>query len=636
MVLYLIETMYRTKLIGIKEDTFKLINVLRKMQVFHVIESSRQGKEETYEDLRLQNAKIQLENLETRGSAILSHVESESKTVSPEERQIRSNEEIIKDLEDLLSVIEPSIKKIEVEKEDLKSKIEHLSRYQPVLRQCQPLIQEIKKKPDLESNIIMFNRKSDLGLVEFEKEIKEKTKGLYEIISRRIDENYFAVLVLYNRDFQNEIQGYLASEKLSSFELSPELRNVNLVDTSAHIESSLEKLETTLESVENEKNKVIETPEFEKLVKIYNEASDRISDFQLAEKMGGTEKTFEIEGFLPKSKRKKFDLELKNNFGDRILITKTKAKKDAPVLRKNPRLIRPFETITNLIQLPQYGSIDPTPLVFVFFIFFWGFMVGDVGYAAVIFSIAFILRIKFKKNQQQALQNITEIFMMSCIAAMFFGIIYFEIFGDLGEIIAHDLHLPLKPILNRYEEVQILLIISILIGYVIIIGGMLLGVYNNLKLGHMSHVYSNLLLILIWGSIPVVLIIATISPDLFTTAILADLIIIILSIVFLMKLDGIAGLIHVIERFSNILSFARLMAIGLVGAWMGFIGNNLIRQENIFPLGIVMGLGLHLINIVILILSPTIHSMRLNVFEFFTQFVLEGGNSFKPYGEKTV
>jgi len=636
MVLYLIETMYRTKLIGIKEDTFKLINVLRKMQVFHVIESSRQGKEESYEDLRLQNAKIQLENLETRGSAILSHVESESETPSPEKRQIRSNEEIIKDLEDLLSVIEPNIKKIEVEKEDLKSKIEHLSRYQPVLRQCQPLIQEIKKKPDLESNIIMFNRKSDLGLVEFEKEIKEKTKGLYEIISRRIDENYFAVLVLYNRDFQNAIQGYLASEKLSSFELSPELRNVNLIDTSAHIENSLEKLQTTLESLENEKNKIIETPEFEKLVKIYNEASDRISDFQLAEKMGGTEKTFEIEGFLPKSKRKMFDLELKNNFGNRILITKTKAKKDAPVLRKNPRLIRPFETITNLIQLPQYGSIDPTPLVFVFFIFFWGFMVGDVGYAAVIFSIAFILRIKFKKNQQQALQNITEIFMMSCIAAMFFGIIYFEIFGDLGEIIAHDLHLPLKPILNRYEEVQILLIISILIGYVIIIGGMLLGVYNNLKLGHMSHVYSNLLLILIWGSIPVVLIIATISPDLFTTAILADLIIIILSIVFLMKLEGIAGLIHVIERFSNILSFARLMAIGLVGAWMGFIGNNLIRQENIFPLGIVMGLGLHLINIVILILSPTIHSMRLNVFEFFTQFVLEGGNSFKPYGEKTV
>lgn len=628
--------MYRTKLIGIKEDTFKIINVLRKTQVFHVIESSRQGKEETYEDLRLQEVKNQLINLETRGSAILSHVEPESKTPSTEERQIRSNKVIIKDLEDLLSVIEPNIKRIEKEKEDLKSKIEYLSRYQPVLRQCQPLIQEIKKKPDLESNIIMFNRKSDLGLFDFEKEIKEKTKGLYEIISRRIDENYFAVLLLYNRDYQNEIQGYLASEKLSSFELSPELRNVNLIDTSAHIESSLEKLQTTLESLENEKNKIIETPEFEKLVKIYNEASDRISDFQLAEKMGGTENTFEIEGFLPKSKAKKFESELESNFGNRILITKTKAKKDAPVLRKNPRFVRPFETITNLIQLPKYGSIDPTPLVFIFFTFYWGFMVGDVGYAIVIFLIAAILRMRFKKKQQQALQNITEIFMMSCVVAMFFGLIYFEIFGDLGEILAHDLHLDIHPILDRYNDVQELLILSIMIGYVIIIGGMFLGVYNNFKLRHMSHVYSNLLLILIWGSIPVVLIIATISPDLFTTAILADLIIILISIGILIKLDGIAGLIHVIERFSNILSFARLMAIGLVGAWMGKIGNNLTTQENIFPLGLFMGLGLHLINIVILSLSPTIHSMRLNVFEFFTQFVLEGGNTYKPYGEKTV
>jgi vacuolar-type H+-ATPase subunit I/STV1 len=72
------------------------------------------------------------------------------------------------------------------------------------------------------------------------------------------------------------------------------------------------------------------------------------------------------------------------------------------------------------------------------------------------------------------------------------------------------------------------------------------------------------------------------------------------------------------------------MAIGLVGAWMGLIANSLTTQ--LFPFGLLLGLGLHLINIVILVLSPSIHSMRLNVFEFFTQFVLEGGNSYEPYG----
>ena len=406
---------------------------------------------------------------------------------------------------------------------------------------------------------------------------------------------------------------------------SPELRKIEVRDFASYIENSISSLEKNLETLEEDKKKIINAPEFEKLRIIYLEASDRVSAFQLAEKMGGTENTFEIEGFIPKSRLKNFENEMKEIFGNRILITKTKAKKDAPVLRKNPRIVRPFETITNLIQLPAYGSIDPTPLVFVLFTFFWGFMVGDMGYAATIFLIAAILRRRFKKNQQQGLQNITEILMISCVSAMAFGVIYFEIFGDLGETLFH-----IDPILDRYHDVQELLILSILIGYAIILGGLVLGVYNNFNLKHMTHVYSNLLLLLIWGSIPILLVVLTISPELFETAFMIDLLIIFISIAILIKLEGIAGLIHVIERFSNILSFARLMAIGLVGAWMGKIANSLTTQ--LFPFGLLLGLGLHLINIVILVLSPSIHSMRLNVFEFFTQFVLEGGNSYNPYG----
>lgn len=622
--------MYRTKLNGINEDIFELIDVLKKMKVFHVIETSQRSKEETTDDQHLHDTKVMLETLETRASAIFATISEEYLSVLGEEREIRSSDEIIEEFDSLLSHLEPEIQRIEKEKAKLKLRIEHLNRYEPVLRQIKPLIQEIDKNPHLESNLLMFNRKADLNLVEFKKEINERTKGLYEIISRRVDDNYFAVLLLFDKSFTNEIQGYLSGEKLSSLSFSPEFRNVELRDFASYIENSLSSQEKDLEALEDKKEKIVNTPEFEKLKILDIEASDRLSAFQLAEKMGGTESTFEIEGFIPKSSVKNFEKEIKDRFGKKILLTKTKAKKDAPVLRKNPRIIRPFETITNLIQLPAYGSIDPTPLVFFLFTFFWGFMVGDIGYACTIFLIAAILRIRFRKNQQQGLQNITEIFMISCVVAMFFGLIYFEIFGDLGEIIAHDLHLDIHPILDRYHNVQELLIISILIGYAIILGGLVLGAYNNFNLKHMTHVYSNLLLLLIWGSIPVVLVISIVTPVLSGTAIIIDLLIVLISIAILMKLEGIAGLIHVIERFSNILSFARLMAIGLVGAWMGKIGNSLTTQ--LFPFGLLLGLSLHLINIVILILSPSIHSMRLNVFEFFTQFVVEGGNSYKPYG----
>jgi V/A-type H+-transporting ATPase subunit I len=582
-------------------------------------------------------------------SAIFSRISAEFIPAKVELNSVRSNNEIIKEAEDLLAAFEPKIKQIEREKEKLNSKIDHLSRYIPILRQCQSLIQEMEKKETLESNIVMFDRRSDIGVVEFEKEIDRRTNGLYELISRRVDENYLAILLLFDKEFKKEIQNYLTSEKISSLAFPPELRTVELHEMNSNIESLISKYKSNLESLEQKKNTIIDTPDFIKLVKIHREIANRLSDFQLAEKMGGTEDTFELEGYIPKSKWKSFELELRNRFDKRILFTKKVAKKNAPVLRKNPRIVKPFETITNLIQLPEYGSIDPTPFVFILFPFFWGFMVGDVGYAVTIFTIATFLRIKFKRNQQQGLQNITEIFMISSVVAMFFGIIYFEIFGDLGEILAHNIHehhgitifnvfipIPeaiqnlLHPILDRYNAVQELLIIAIIIGYGIVLGGMLLGVLNNLRLKHMSHVYGNLMLIFIWGSIPVLLIIAITMPDLFSTVLIIDFLAILLAIVILVRLEGVAGVIHVIEKFSNILSFARLMAIGLVGAWMGKIANNLTTQ--FFPLGLLMGLGLHMINIVILILSPSIHSMRLNVFEFFSQFVLEGGNTYKPYG----
>ena len=73
------------------------------------------------------------------------------------------------------------------------------------------------------------------------------------------------------------------------------------------------------------------------------------------------------------------------------------------------------------------------------------------------------------------------------------------------------------------------------------------------------------------------------------------------------------------------------MAIGLVGAEMAYVANQLsTRFIPVFGegLGLVVGLsftlGLHLINIMILMLSPTIHSLRLNVYEFFSQFSQTG------------
>jgi hypothetical protein len=170
-------------------------------------------------------------------SAIFSRISAEFIPAKVELNSVRSNNEIIKEAEDLLAAFEPKIKQIEREKEKLNSKIDHLSRYIPILRQCQSLIQEMEKKETLESNIVMFDRRSDIGVVEFEKEIDRRTNGLYELISRRVDENYLAILLLFDKEFKKEIQNYLTSEKISSLAFPPELRTVELHEMNSNIES---------------------------------------------------------------------------------------------------------------------------------------------------------------------------------------------------------------------------------------------------------------------------------------------------------------------------------------------------------------------------------------------------------------
>ena len=109
-----------------------------------------------------------------------------------------------------------------------------------------------------------------------------------------------------------------------------------------------------------------------------------------------------------------------------------------------------------------------------------------------------------------------------------------------------------------------------------------------------------------------------------------------------LKIEGISGLIHVIERIANILSFARLMAIGLVGAYMAQAANMLPKSfEPAFgPVGAMIIGGfimifIHIINLLILLLSPSVHALRLNVYEFFAQFhQTEGAMDYNPYKEE--
>jgi len=64
---------------------------------------------------------------------------------------------------------------------------------------------------------------------------------------------------------------------------------------------------------------------------------------------------------------------------------------------------------------------------------------------------------------------------------------------------------------------------------------------------------------------------------------------------------------------GNIMSYARLMAIGLASVILALVANRLSHELGILVLGIIVSVLLHTLNIFLAMFSPSIHSLRLHV-----------------------
>jgi V/A-type H+-transporting ATPase subunit I len=103
---------------------------------------------------------------------------------------------------------------------------------------------------------------------------------------------------------------------------------------------------------------------------------------------------------------------------------------------------------------------------------------------------------------------------------------------------------------------------------------------------------------------------------------------------------GLAKLYSAMGYFGDVLSYARLMALALCGAFLAITVNDLAS----LVLGIPYGIGLilaavilvfgHIFNLVINCLGAFVHSLRLQYLEFFSKFYTGGGNPFKPFAEE--
>ncbi len=356
-------------------------------------------------------------------------------------------------------------------------------------------------------------------------------------------------------------------------------------------------------------------------------AADRLLELAAREQAAMTPRSFVLEGWTPSSELPRLTRDLGRRGGSTVVIEPVAREEwsaaDAPVVLANPRLFRPFEILTRMLPLPKYGSIDPTPYTAVFFPMFFGLILGDIGYGLVLAALALGLRRRSREGTTG--RAIAEVLGAGSAFAILFGIGFGEFFGDLGHR-----WFGLRPVaFNREESLIPFLALAVAIGFVHVSLGMILGIINAAR-GHPRQAVgrSAALAMLIFVTVALLAAFGIVPRGLLTPAVVVTLI----AFPVLVVAEGIIAPIEFLSTVSNVLSYARIMALGTASVMMAVVANRLAGSVGSVVVGVLFGLLFHLVNFVLGVFAPTVHGLRLHYVEFFGKFYSPGGAPFAPFG----
>lgn len=333
-------------------------------------------------------------------------------------------------------------------------------------------------------------------------------------------------------------------------------------------------------------------------------------------------------GWIPVARLGSFTRTLEKEFGPELLVNELEIIHDEtnriPTSHSNPGAIRPFEKILQLFPPATYGSMDPTAMNSLTFPLFFGFMLGDAGYGLVILALAGLVTSRVPKQ----FSFIGSLMKAAGISSVAFGILFWEFFGNLAQGMSPVSFLP---IIDRHHHIKECMIIALVIGALHLTLGFGLGTYKAIITGKPRKAIGELafaaFIWLLFGAVGSMGAVGALPAGLFIPSVAGIGIV----TVVIFKTLGIYSVMELLSTVSNVLSYTRLMAIGLSSVIIAYVANTLgSGAESLFT-GILVGLSLHLVNLVLGIFGPTLHALRLHYVEFLPKFYETGGRDYEPF-----
>jgi V/A-type H+-transporting ATPase subunit I len=528
---------------------------------------------------------------------------------------------------DSLPVLD-KIEKLEAEKNELLSEIKFLEKEDEFLNPLEGLELPLRSLKPTDSTEILLGS-LPLSQEEAFKELAEKEAIWFEVINRGKRIIYF--FLIYPKGEKDHFDQIL--KDLNFVHLYFTENMLNKADENDTVKNVREKIQGEIE----EKVEKVEKLEKEgQDLFIHREKLMLLHDVLLSERekisssglLGETERVFYMEGWIRSSDSEKLKSKLQP-YTEAIEIYSRAPlpEEEPPVILENPKSGKPFELVTKLYGLPQRGSFDPTLPMAPFFFLFVGLCVSEAGYGLLVAFLSLLL-IKFAKPKGGLLQFLKLFTLLGISTAV------------LGALIGGWFGFPLRSlmVLDPLQDPLSFLILALILGFAQVWFGTLLNMINGIK--------NKLYLESIFAQGGWLLLLPTLVIYLQTKE----------SIWGILSLAGAAGIVffgspsrnpfarffgglyslYGISRYlADVLSYSRLLALGLATSVIAMVVNTLCQTALGIPwvgwlLAALIFIGGHLFNLGISFLGGFVHSMRLQFVEFFSKFFKSGGKPFSP------
>ncbi len=352
------------------------------------------------------------------------------------------------------------------------------------------------------------------------KDLSEIERSLEDLpmIKLSLNELKVALIIFGMKDDAERIAKVLRSFDTHPFLIPPHLPQ-NPSEAYKHLEQKVKELEKKEKDLEKSIEK-IKLNVSTKILSLHEGARVAKDVLETMRKPGGTKNFAVIQGFIPDTMEKKFKQLSKQWVCVVDEVNESEQKHYAeglPSLLTNTKYLRTFEVITATQGIPRYGQTDPTPMIAFVWPLFYGLMFGDLGHGLLLFGLGMLLRTRGLGGTR----TWGTLLAASGAAAALAGLITGEFFGwhinevaILGDIL-HPLEGKLVGILQvselSFDQVIMVLKVSIAIGIIHLISAFVLNIRRNLKERNMLEVFTHNIPILVMYCAVVSLILAAIG-----------------------------------------------------------------------------------------------------------------------------